>query len=228
MKQSSKYRYILFGVVAILSFGEAAAQRDGDDIFPDTIENTSMVVQELIRGQDPGVAVISSDASPFSLFNMVIRGVNAFRQGSEPLWIVDGAILNHAFLDTDNASLQTLLQAVAGGAGLIDTQTYYDDYYHVVENSLAAINPADVEKIEILKDLSAAAIYGVRGANGVIIITTKKGASSSPVVSFSSTAALSFCKKRIDMLDPMGYLQYMFERGRWFSAFYLPRRLAGE
>jgi TonB-linked SusC/RagA family outer membrane protein len=212
LKQSSKYRYILFGVVAILSFGEAAAQRDGDDIFPDTIEkNTSMVVQELIRGQDPGVAVISSDASPFSLFNMVIRGVNAFRQGSEPLWIVDGVILNHAFLDTDNARYRPPASG-SGGAGLIDTQTYYDDYYHVVENSLAAINPADVEKIEILKDLSAAAIYGVRGANGVIIITTKKGASSNPVVSFSSTAALSFAKKRIDMLDPMGYLQYMFER----------------
>ena len=79
-------------------------------------------------------------------------------------------------------------------------------------NALASINPHDIESIEILKDASATAIYGSRGANGVVLITTKKGKAGRGKIEFTSNLSMSNVLKKIDVLDPVTYARYINEQ----------------
>ena len=79
-------------------------------------------------------------------------------------------------------------------------------------NALASINPHDIESIEILKDASATAIYGSRGANGVVLITTKKGKAGRGKIEFTSNFSMSNVLKKIDVLDPVTYARYINEQ----------------
>ena len=112
---------------------------------------------ELITGQISGVLISSYSGNPNGAMNTSIRGVNSLRGDNQPLWIVDGAILG-------NASAQNL-EAFSqfGEKSRLDPL-----------NPLAFLSPYDIESIEVLKDASATALYGIRGANGVIIIRTAK------------------------------------------------------
>ncbi len=99
-----------------------------------------------MQGRIAGVQVTSQSGQPGSAINVRIRGVGSVNAGNEPLYIVDGVQI---------------------GDGDISTQGS--------QNALASINPNDIESIEVLKDAAAAAIYGAQAANGVVLITTKKG-----------------------------------------------------
>lgn len=103
-----------------------------------------------LQGKLPGVQVVTNSGVPGESIFLRVRGTTSINSSSDPLYIVDGVFLN-------NTSLQTI---GLGGR---------------TSSPLTDINPADIESIEVLKDASATAIYGSRGANGVIIITTKKG-----------------------------------------------------
>jgi TonB-linked SusC/RagA family outer membrane protein len=102
--------------------------------------------EKALQGRAAGVQVASNNGIPGGAINVQIRGVNSFSGGSQPLYVVDGVQLNGATF-----------------AGY--TQT----------NTLAGINSNDIESIEVLKDAASSAIYGAQAANGVVIITTKKG-----------------------------------------------------
>ena len=75
-------------------------------------------------------------------------------------------------------------------------------------NPLATINPTDIESIEVLKDVSATAIYGSRGANGVILITTRKGSKQKPVINYSFRIGVSNITKKLDLLNASQWAQY--------------------
>jgi TonB-dependent SusC/RagA subfamily outer membrane receptor len=94
--------------------------------------------------------------SPGSNISVKIRGTNSLRGNNEPLYVIDGVIISSAGEDV----------LAAGGIGNSGQEN---------QNGLNGINPRDIESIQILKDASATAIYGSRGANGVVLITTKKG-----------------------------------------------------
>lgn len=77
---------------------------------------------------------------------------------------------------------------------------------------MANINPNDIESIEVLKDASSTAIYGSRGANGVVIVTTKRGREGKGNITFSSNFSISKIAKKIDVLDPVTYARYINEQ----------------
>lgn len=120
------------------------------------IENqpTSSNFLQSMQGKLAGVAIIQSGGGVGNSPEIYIRGVNSISSGNSPLYIVDGVIINSSSLD--NAS-------VGGLTGFTTTH-----------NALGSINQADIVSIDVLKDADATAIYGSRGANGVVLITTKR------------------------------------------------------
>jgi TonB-linked SusC/RagA family outer membrane protein len=150
-------------------------------------------IDQLLQGRAAGVQITQNAANPNSGVSVRIRGTNSLRGNNEPLYVVDGIIVSSAAEDV-------LQVDPAGGQG----NTGQDP-----QSGLNGINPRDIERIEILKDASATAIYGSRGANGVVLITTKSGqeGDKGKINVFSNTSISSITKK-YDMLDGFGYADY--------------------
>lgn len=121
----------------------------------ENIANQTTGIDQLLQGRAAGVQVSQNASALGSGVSVRIRGSNSLRGNNEPLYVIDGIIIASAGEDVSHT----------GGIGN-DGQE--------VQNGLTGINPRDIESIEVLKDASATAIYGSRGANGVVLITTKK------------------------------------------------------
>lgn len=124
--------------------------------------NPAPSFENALQGRLAGVNVAESTGEPGAAPQITIRGTGSISAGNDPLYVVDGVPISQNFNQQDNIESQ---RASFGG-----TRT----------NPLATLNPNDIESIEVLKDASAAAIYGSRGSNGVILITTKRGRENSP------------------------------------------------
>ena len=149
-------------------------------------------VAKSLEGKIAGVDVKTSDGAPGGGTSITVRGANSFTTSSQPLYIVDGVPFG-----TDPNGMPS------SGANEGNNQQ---------TSPLSMINPNDIEKIEVLKDASATAIYGSRGANGVVIITTRKGQSGSkPTVEVSVRGSLSQIAGRVEMLDAYHYALYQNE-----------------
>jgi iron complex outermembrane receptor protein len=141
---------------------------------------------QLIQGKAAGVMVINNTGQPGGSTTVRIRGTSSIRSGNQPLFVVDGVPLSGG-------------SARPGGNGA--------DFGNDGGNPLNFINPNDIASMEILKDASATAIYGSRGANGVILITTKKGRSGAPTVDVSASVGASNVLKKLEVLDAGEYRQ---------------------
>lgn len=144
-----------------------------------------------LQGKIAGVQVQQSDGSPGAGVSITVRGANSFTTSSQPLYIVDGIPFG---TDPNNAPSS---DANSGN----NQQT----------SPLSMLNPNEIEKIEVLKDASATAIYGSRGANGVVIITTKKGQTGKPKVEASMKWTMSKVGKKVKTLDAYHYALYQNE-----------------
>jgi len=146
---------------------------------------TTTSVDGLLNGV-PGVNVIQNSGEPGSGFSINIRGASSISAGNNPLYVIDG-------FPVDNAP------ALGSGSdpGFSGERS--------PRNPLASINPRDIESIEILKDASATAIYGSRGANGVILITTKSGQSGDVKISLHASGAVQTPLSRLDLLSATDY-----------------------
>lgn len=133
----------------------------------------------LLRGAVAGVVVTQSSGQPGASSSIRIRGGNSITGGNEPLYVIDGILV---YNDNNNGSAGVALS----GAGV---------------NVLSTLNPSDIESIEVLKDASATAIYGSRGANGVILITTKKGKKGQDNVTYQGYFGFQNITKKIDLLN---------------------------
>jgi iron complex outermembrane receptor protein len=149
---------------------------------------------QLIQGKVAGVQVISNSGAPGAGTTVRIRGASSIRAGNTPLFVVDGVPLSNT-----NARPDVGLTDVGGGTP--------------GGNPLNFINPADIASMEVLKDASAAAIYGSRGANGVILITTKRGQSGAPKVDFNTSMGISNILKQLEVLDGNQYRQALADFG---------------
>ena len=162
--------------VVVIGFGEKKRKDLTGSIASidaKTIEKTQMMSPQFaLQGNTPGVRVVNTNGDPNAEPQVQIRGIGTWNGRSQPLYVIDGQIINEA-QDFGN-------QDVIAGAG---RQTRL--------NLWNLINPQDIESISVLKDASAAAIYGARAANGVVLITTKKGKQGKPVVEFSSSIGWS-------------------------------------
>lgn len=157
-----------------------------------TVAREYNTVDQLLQGRAAGVRVVSNNGNPGSGINVQIRGINSLRGNNQPLYVVDGVVITSA---GEDAAL-----AQKDGNSLSEKQ-----------NGLAGLNPADIASIEVLKDASATAIYGSRGANGVVLITTKKGKTGKMRVNGYATVGVSNISKKLPVLDGVDYAQYQNE-----------------
>ncbi len=149
-------------------------------------------VDQALQGRVAGVQVAQNSGQPGGVVSIRIRGTNSLTQSSEPLYVIDGIQVG------GEAGTITGFDW-AGGAG---------GQQRAATNPLAALNPNDIESIEVLKDASATAIYGSRAANGVIIITTKRGKKGQSTISYNGFYAVQDVYKTFDMMDLPTYAGY--------------------
>ena len=157
----------------------------------ETISRQSTTVDQLLQGRAAGVQVTQNAANPGSGISVRIRGTSSLRGNNEPLYVVDGIIISSASEDV----------VATGGNNTGQEQ----------QNGLNGINPRDIEDIQVLKDASATAIYGSRGANGVILITTKKGTPNEVKTNFFVNTSMRSVTKTYDVLDAFDYARYRNE-----------------
>jgi TonB-dependent starch-binding outer membrane protein SusC len=149
-----------------------------------------------MQGRIAGVQVTSLSGQPGGATSIRIRGGNSIMAGNEPLYVVDGVIM--------------------------EGQQNFSWIGSPAENGLSSINPNDIESIEILKDASATAIYGARGANGVVIVTTKKGKKGKGTITFNGYVGLQRKSKDIDVMNAAQYAALYDEAGFNADSNYTP------
>ena len=142
---------------------------------------------ELLKGKLSSVRVSSVDGSPNGLLNVNIRGLNTLRGDSQPLWIVDGAVIGSCINQNLDAFYQTG-GITANGEQLPD---YYGEFYNSPLGNFSWLSPYEVESVEVLKDVSATALYGMQGANGVIIVKTRRPKSGNRNIWLDSSVGVS-------------------------------------
>jgi TonB-dependent starch-binding outer membrane protein SusC len=140
-----------------------------------------------IQGKSSGVQVTQLSAQPGGALSLRIRGGNSIMAGNEPLYVIDGV--------------------------LIESQVDLSWIGSPSQNGLSSLNPNDIESIEILKDASATSIYGARGANGVVLITTKKGKTGKDKIAFETYFGMQRKAGKIDVMNASQFARLYDEAG---------------
>lgn len=140
----------------------------------DLLGNTS--IDQMLAGQVPGMMVLQTSGEPGATPTIRIRGTSSIIGTRAPLWVLDGIILE----DPVNVDV---------------TNINSPDAAYLIGNAITGVNPRDIETITVLKDASATAVYGVRAANGVIVVTTKRGQTGPPRISYTGNFTIN---QRVD------------------------------
>ncbi len=164
----------------------------------------SASISQMLQGQVTGMSLIQASAQPGAKMSVNIRGAASPRGDNSPLYVIDGVPMQN------NSSPD---------AGLMDTS-----YDGSSRDPLNTINPNDIESIEVLKDASAAAIYGASAANGVILITTKSGKAGKVKVDYRSTLTAQIRK---DYPEVMNAHDFREQANLWTREYYLYRNKMG-
>lgn len=158
-------------------------------------ERSITSVQQVLQGQVSGVQVTQNTGAAGSGFSVSVRGVTSISGPNQPLIVIDGYPI-----ETSDNSVR-----VSNGTSYEEVTT------QVPENPLASLSPSDIESIEILKDASATAIYGSRAANGVVLITTKRGIPGKTTITGNFRYDFSRLNHKIGVLNTSDYLAYSNE-----------------
>jgi TonB-linked SusC/RagA family outer membrane protein len=177
------------GEVMVVGYGKqakkditgAVAQLDAGNFR----EGVVVSADNLLQGKVAGVRVVASSGEPGGGVDVTIRGIGSIRSGSTPLFVVDGVPLT-------NDDVSPTGQNVGFGAAR-------------AKNPLNFLNTSDIESMTVLKDASAAAIYGARGSNGVVIVTTKKGKKGDGTFTADSYLGISTVAHKLDVLSADEY-----------------------
>ena len=154
-------------------------------VSKENLNRPSSSFDNLLQGAVAGVTVSQSSGQPGAGATIRIRGGNSLSFGNDPLYVIDGFIYYNDNSLTNLAPASGTVPAVSG----------------VSSNGLSTINPSDIESIDVLKDAAATAIYGSRGANGVVIVTTKRGTKGNNNISFSSSYGTQHTAKLLPVLS---------------------------
>ncbi len=174
-----------YGTMAKSDLSGAVSTINAKDIGDKSFSN----FQQFLSGRASGVVVQEASGAPGAGLSIEIRGMSSISGNSQPLYVIDGLPFD----------------AVQSSEGSIYAP-------NTVTNPLADINPNDIASVEILKDASATAIYGSRGANGVVLITTKKGQLGTPKINFSYNHSLSELNFPVDRLNLADQITAVNER----------------
>ena len=145
---------------------------------------------QMLQGKVAGVQVTQNSGAPGGATSIRIRGASSLNSSNEPLYVIDGVPMSGA----------------AGSIGGFDWAGGTNGQTTV--NPLAAIAPSDIVSIDVLKDASACAIYGAAGANGVVIVTTRRGSAGHTNITYDGYVAWQKTAKRLEMMDLRQYAQY--------------------
>lgn len=133
-------------------------------------------IDQMLAGQVAGMSVMTTSGGPSATPKIRIRGTSSLYGNTAPLWVLDGIILDDNSVNWD-------------ASGNLDPLA--EDAQYLVGNAIAGVNPNDIESITVLKDASATAIYGVQAANGVIVVTTKKGRNGPAQVTYNGSVSIN-------------------------------------
>ncbi len=179
--------------IVVIGYG-SSAKKDLTGSLSEVKESATVASQynsvaSLLQGRSSGLQVSSNTGSPGAPVSIRIRGANSLRGNNEPLYVVDGVIINSAGEDV-----------LDGSSDANEKQS--------TQNGLTGINPRDIESMVVLKDASATAIYGSRGANGVVLITTKKGKLGKAVINTFFSTTITEVNNRIPVLGGVDFAKY--------------------
>ena len=176
--------------VVVIGYGSQKRKDVNSSIFSiraDDFKNLPQTsIDQMLQGKASGVTVTQNSGAPGGGVSVKIRGISTFA-GTEPLYVIDGVPMDA------NNNKDAISFAGDGEANM---------------SALSFLNPNDILSVDILKDASATSIYGNRGANGVIIVTTKKGKAGDGKITFDGYYGVSKINKYLDLLDLKGYAAY--------------------
>ena len=138
------------------------------------IEAVGSSLDQMLQGKVPGMSVMQMTSTVGAAPKIRIRGSSTIIGNREPLWVLDGIVLSDP-VKLDPTELNSM------------------DRVNLIGNAISGLNPEDIERIDVLKDASATALYGSKAANGVIVITTKRGKVGAPSIRFSTS--MSFMER---------------------------------
>lgn len=152
----------------------------------DILNPSLQTIDQMLEGRVPGMTYMQSSGQLGASPKLRIRGTSTLLSSQEPLWVVDGVAVKDP-VNIDPASINDL------------------DFVNLIGNAISGINPDDIEQIDVLKDASATAIYGKSAANGVIVLTTKKGRVGTPTVTYSGNMSVTqrprYSDKSVNMMN---------------------------
>lgn len=183
--------------VQVIAYGETSQRMNtgsvsvvsGREIEEQPVSNPLLALQ----GRAPGLFITQASGVPGSGVTVQIRGQNSINSGNDPLYVIDGVPYPSLLLSNQGFVLGS------SGSGNTNTQSMYG-------NPLSYLNPGDIESISVLKDAGSTAIYGSRGANGVILITTKKGKAGQTRVDINAQSGIGQVAHKAKLLNTRQYL----------------------
>ena len=149
-------------------------------------------LDQSLQGRATGVSAVTTSGAPGSSSAIRVRGIGSINANQEPLYVIDGVIVQSGGQSGADYGLADRL-----GNGKVSTIS-----------PLSTLNPSDIVSMEILKDASATAIYGAQGANGVVLITTKRGKAGEAKFNYDGMLAVNRQMKRLDMMNLREYAEY--------------------
>lgn len=171
----------------------------------DIIEPVGTSLDQMLQGKVPGMSVMQMTSTVGAAPKIRIRGSSTIIGNREPVWVLDGVVLQDP-VPLDAAELNSM------------------DRVNLIGNAISGLNPEDIERIDVLKDASATALYGTKAANGVIVITTKRGKPGAPSIRYST--AMSFIERLsydkmflMNSKDRIEVSEEIYRRGLQFTGF---------
>ena len=160
-------------------------------------------LDQTLQGHATGVTAVTTSGAPGSSSSIRVRGIGSINANQEPLYVIDGVIVQTGGQSGAEFGLGDRL-----GNGKVSTIS-----------PLSTLNPSDIVSMEILKDASATAIYGAQGANGVVLITTKRGKAGEAKFNYDGMLAVNRQMKRLDMMNLREYAEYYqdFVENGWIT-----------
>lgn len=153
----------------------------------------STSLAESLEGHIPDMVFMKNSGEAGATARMRLRGTSTLIGNREPLWVLDGVVLSDP-VDVTNDQLND------------------PDYINFIGNAISGINPEDIERVDVLKDASATALYGTRASNGVIVITTKRGTISKPTIRYATTLRMTrrprYTDRTINLMNSQERVQF--------------------
>ena len=150
-------------------------------------------IEQALEGRIPDLILMNNSGEVGATPRIRIRGTSTIIGNRQPLWVLDGVVLTDP-VDVDPQDLNN------------------PDYVNIIGNAIAGINPQDIERIDVLKDASATALYGTQAANGVIVVTTKRGVSGKVRISYSHSSKITrrprYTDKAINLMNSQERMQF--------------------